>query len=70
MTGVCCEIDESCGMIRPYIFDMENCLTFGHEFNDFDNGDAYWERGSLAREILYNEMLRSHEDQHGDQHAE
>jgi hypothetical protein len=43
----CCEIDEACGAMRPYI-TVENCLSFGHEFLNIKN-DKYWEEGSTAR---------------------
>ena len=56
--GVCCEIDESCGSVRKYIFDMENCLTFSHEFLDRNVGDSYWELGSLARKSEYRHVFR------------
>jgi hypothetical protein len=50
--GFCCEIDENCGEVEPYITDMENCLTFGHEYINFDHKD-YFESGSHARKIVY-----------------
>jgi hypothetical protein len=58
VSGYCCEIDEDCGKMRRYVHDMENCLTFGHEYRLIDLGESYWDNGSLARkwnfEKLYN----------------
>jgi hypothetical protein len=68
--GVCCEIDESCGSVRKYIFDMENCLTFSHEFLDRHVGDFYWENGSLARKSEYRHAFRLKRRKTGDKEDE
>ena len=50
----CCEVDEPCGEMKPYITTMTECLVFSHELlldNDMLNED-YWEVGSLARKII------------------
>lgn len=53
----CCEIDEACGEVKPYITDMENCMTFSHELavdipmNQPPQG--YWDVGSRKREALF-----------------
>jgi len=52
----CCEIDENCGETEPYITDMENCLTFGHEYIDYDHNGTYFDSGSHARKIVYHEQ--------------
>ena len=54
--GFCCEIDENCGETEPYITDMENCLTFGHEYIDYDHNGTYFDSGSHARKIVYHEQ--------------
>ena len=53
----CCEIDENCAAAKPYITNMENCLTFGHEYMGLghQNGE-YWEFGSLARKTFFLEQ--------------
>jgi len=35
---------------------MENCLTFGHEYNFFDHNGTYFDSGSHARKIVYHEQ--------------
>lgn len=56
--GFCCDVDESCGHVRKYVMDMENCMTFSHEFAGHDVGEEYWEVGSRARKKEYYEVLR------------
>jgi len=43
----CCEIDEACGKVKPYI-TVENCLSFGHEYHGYSH-DNYWDEGSRVR---------------------
>jgi len=50
----CCEIDEACGEMKPYI-TIDNCLTFGHEYIGTKH-ENYWEKGSVARK---NKFLES-----------
>ena len=50
----CCEVDENCGAIKPYI-TVDNCLTFGHEYLGLSNED-YWESGSTARKTHFLEQ--------------
>lgn len=45
----CCEIDEACGHIKPYIRTMENCLAFTHERHGLELNKDYWEIGSMKR---------------------
>ena len=45
----CCEIDEPCGEMRPYITSMENCMTFAHDLVTKDRIPNYWEVGSHVR---------------------
>jgi hypothetical protein len=47
----CCEIDENCAKAKPFI-TANNCLTFGHEYSEYDHED-YWELGSVARKERY-----------------
>jgi len=54
----CCEIDESCAAVKPYI-TVENCLTFGHEYLRLDHED-YWTNGSVVRKKHF---LERHNDQ-------
>mmetsp|Transcript_44436 Transcript_44436/g.107491 ORF Transcript_44436/g.107491 Transcript_44436/m.107491 type:complete len:680 (-) Transcript_44436:2136-4175(-) len=54
----CCEIDEDCGKMSSYVTDMDNCLTFGHDYLDFDLGDKYWDHGSWARKWAYEKKTR------------
>jgi hypothetical protein len=56
LPGFCCEVDESCSKISKYITDMENCMTFTHDFLDIDVGKKYWTRGSMARRDYYRRM--------------
>ena len=55
LQGFCCEIDEPCEKIRPYI-TVDNCLTFGHEYAGFNHKDGYWNEGSLARKTIFGEQ--------------
>ena len=55
LKGFCCEIDEPCEKIRPYI-TVDNCLTFGHEYTGFNHKDGYWNEGSLARKTIFLEQ--------------
>lgn len=54
----CCEIDEACGKMKPYISSMENCLTFHHDSIDLTDkerkiySDSYWEVGSELRKSV------------------
>jgi len=52
LQGFCCEIDEPCRKMRPYI-TVDNCLTFGHEYAQIDHNGSYWKEGSLARKTIY-----------------
>jgi len=54
----CCEIDEACGDMKPYI-TVENCLSFGHEYGSHNHED-YFKFGSLARKnvMLEHERVR------------
>ena len=48
----CCEIDEGCAQVKPFIESMENCITFSHEMMEYEfpvNKD-YWDVGSTVRE--------------------
>jgi len=47
----CCEVDESCGAMKPFI-TVENCLTFGHEYGNHEH-ENYWEDGSTARKTHF-----------------
>eukprot|EP00934_Nitzschia_sp_Nitz4_P007909 Nitzschia sp. Nitz4//scaffold117_size69655//57691//59379//NITZ4_006028-RA/size69655-snap-gene-0.9-mRNA-1//-1//CDS//3329533663//7899//frame0 len=48
----CCEIDEPCGLVRPFIHSMKDCITFSHELvKDQPMHPGYWEFGSLQRII-------------------
>lgn len=49
----CCEIDESCGAMKPFV-TVENCLTFGHEYINHEH-ENYWENGSTARKTYFQE---------------
>jgi hypothetical protein len=60
--GFCCEIDENCGETEPYIIDMENCLTFGHEYIAFDHKDKYFDSGSHARKIVYHQKKKKEKE--------
>lgn len=53
----CCEIDEPCDKMRPYI-TVDNCLTFGHEYTRFDHKGGYWNEGSLARKTIFLEQQK------------
>ncbi|KAL7444910.1 LOW QUALITY PROTEIN: hypothetical protein ACHAXM_009632 [Skeletonema potamos] len=50
----CCEVDEPCGEMKPYIIDMTDCLVFAHErkLPNSELNKDYWEVGSLARKII------------------
>jgi len=57
----CCEVDEPCGEMKPYITNMRECLVFAHELllaNDKLNKD-YWEVGSLARKIVAEQNVQN-----------
>mmetsp|Transcript_17452 Transcript_17452/g.25206 ORF Transcript_17452/g.25206 Transcript_17452/m.25206 type:complete len:500 (-) Transcript_17452:75-1574(-) len=45
----CCDIDEPCGDVAPYILSMENCLAFTHTHDIYDLNRGYWEVGNLKR---------------------
>jgi len=47
----CCEIDEACGDMKPYISDIPNCMTFHHDAHSKSDEDKklYWEIGSQTR---------------------
>lgn len=49
----CCEVDEPCGEMKPYIPDMRDCLTFMHEntLGVYPMNKDYWEVGSLKRKV-------------------
>jgi hypothetical protein len=49
----CCEIDEQCANMKPYIESMENCMTFVHDLSGVPPGASYWEEGSTARKTKY-----------------
>jgi len=53
--SVCCEIDEPCGEMKPYITSMSDCLTFSHDLvqgrGHVLNKD-YFEVGSYMRKIV------------------
>eukprot|EP00547_Thalassionema_nitzschioides_P003222 CAMPEP_0194215944 /NCGR_PEP_ID=MMETSP0156-20130528/18085_1 /TAXON_ID=33649 /ORGANISM="Thalassionema nitzschioides, Strain L26-B" /LENGTH=401 /DNA_ID=CAMNT_0038944589 /DNA_START=494 /DNA_END=1699 /DNA_ORIENTATION=- len=45
----CCEVDENCGKVKPYITSMENCMTFTHQASSLNLNEDYWEIGSTSR---------------------
>mmetsp|Transcript_12496 Transcript_12496/g.19254 ORF Transcript_12496/g.19254 Transcript_12496/m.19254 type:complete len:538 (-) Transcript_12496:2903-4516(-) len=45
----CCEVDENCGKMKPYITSMENCMTYFHEMSGMQLNEDYWESGSTIR---------------------
>ena len=55
--SLCCEIDEPCGAMKPYIDSMQACLTFTHDEFTSDLNKDYWEVGSLIRKIIYEKRL-------------
>jgi len=63
--SVCCEIDEACGKMKPFV-TVDNCLTFGHEYIDFDhnrNNGTYFQEGSLARRTIFLEQQEEKKSQ-------
>lgn len=54
--SVCCEIDEPCGEMKPYIKSMSDCLTFSHDLASEEYGykleKEYFEVGSYMRKIV------------------
>ncbi len=54
--SVCCEIDEPCGEMKPYIKSMSDCLTFSHDLASEEYGikldNEYFEVGSYMRKIV------------------
>ena len=54
----CCEIDEDCGKMSNFVTDMDNCLTFGHDYLDYDVGAKYWDHGSWARQWAHEKKTR------------
>jgi hypothetical protein len=48
----CCEIDEQCGKMAPYVSSMDNCMTFVHEFVPDGANKDYWQVGSEMRKIV------------------
>ena len=45
----CCDIDENCGQMAPFISSMENCLTFSVTSVDMKESANYWKAGSSKR---------------------
>mmetsp|Transcript_43983 Transcript_43983/g.64632 ORF Transcript_43983/g.64632 Transcript_43983/m.64632 type:complete len:553 (+) Transcript_43983:102-1760(+) len=60
----CCEIDEQCANAKPWVVDMENCLTFAHEifYDPSSQGgkkhENYWEDGSKLRQVFVEKKLK------------
>jgi hypothetical protein len=48
----CCEIDEQCGKMAPYVSSMDNCMTFVHDFVPLGANKDYWQVGSEMRKIV------------------
>lgn len=59
----CCEVDEACGEMKPFITDMENCMTFSHEMAvDIPMNqppEGYWEVGSRKRQAFVQQQNKS-----------
>jgi hypothetical protein len=49
----CCDIDEQCGQMAPYISSMENCLTFSVTSAEMKDSAAYWEEGNSKRKEAF-----------------
>lgn len=47
--SICCQIDESCAAMRPYITSIEDCLTFASDLSAIEEGDNYGEVGTTKR---------------------
>jgi len=59
--SVCCEIDEACGDMKPYI-TAENCLSFGHEYGSHDH-ENYFDVGSVVRKKVFLESEKKKKKQ-------
>ena len=50
--SICCQIDEQCANMKPYITSIEDCLTFASDLSVIDSADLeedYWEVGCTKR---------------------
>lgn len=47
----CCDIDEPCGHVKPYIRSMDNCLTFTHIRRHIPMNKDYWKIGTFTRKV-------------------
>ena len=54
-TQFCCEIDEACQSVSPYIRDMDNCLTWaGQLHRELRNVPRlYWSEVGATKRIQY-----------------
>eukprot|EP00548_Thalassiothrix_antarctica_P011485 CAMPEP_0194162024 /NCGR_PEP_ID=MMETSP0152-20130528/79271_1 /TAXON_ID=1049557 /ORGANISM="Thalassiothrix antarctica, Strain L6-D1" /LENGTH=510 /DNA_ID=CAMNT_0038871889 /DNA_START=666 /DNA_END=2198 /DNA_ORIENTATION=- len=75
----CCEVDENCGQVKPYITDMMNCMTFTHATSHFAGykipiNEDYWEVGSTVRIALaehqYNKKKTKKKKKHHSEEGE
>lgn len=64
----CCEIDEPCGKMKPYIKNMEQCMLFTHQNIDMSDEEleAYWLHGSEIRKRAVLERISLWEEYQGD----
>ena len=68
--SVCCEIDEPCGEMKPFITSMSDCLTFARDHESvaqkgYKMNEDYWEAGSLMRKIIAQGSLdKSRSEEH------
>ena len=48
--SICCQIDEQCAKMKPYITSIDDCLTFASDLSVIDSAEEdYWEVGSTKR---------------------
>lgn len=47
----CCEIDENCASMKPYITGMDSCMAWASELSPVQGNTDYWEVGSMKRKI-------------------
>jgi hypothetical protein len=57
--SICCDIDENCGAMAPYVVSMENCIAIYYAKSKFNtehfNESEYWEKGATFRPLAAEE---------------
>lgn len=57
--SICCDIDENCGAMAPYVVSMENCIAIYYANSKFNterfNESEYWLKGATFRSLAADE---------------